>query len=406
MIFPDRKRRTLHWAEAFGASAVVHLGAAILIFDLLDGLSPFDLNEQLTPEITLTSIVLESDIAPTPDQPLTNDPLADLATDGGEVEAEPELEPEPAVEPELEPDVAPEPELEPQTAEAPDLTPETLAPVAPETAQTPKPISPLRPQNGSAIPVAPVASVAARPATPATTVRPATATTLQPRQTFQPPPQATAQAPTPQGPTAGGAVSNLVTRIRAQLAEPCLLAIPQEGAGGTPELVMVSSSENGMQRFADAVLADLTPRPGQRTVLVDNRQCAALNYVRENPTYPAFRLSVSLDQATIESGSNLTGSIGNTAGRYISLLLIDDNGVVQDLGTYLSFTGTAARFDVPMTRAGGARDTSQTILALATAARPATLTAQNGQLADDFFAALRAEIGPNAPLVLVPFDVR
>ena len=397
MIF-GRQSRSLHWAEAFGASAVVHLIAAVLIFDLLDGLGEFDLNEQSTPEITLTSIVLDGDIVPQNDEPLGNAPLADLETDGGIEEPVEEAPPisEPVEEPAQEP--------EPEPAEEPELIPETLTPVPAETVQAPRTISPLRPENGAAIAVAPVAS--APSVQPVTSVQPAAPTVLEPRQTFQPPPQTTAQAPRPEGPAAGGAVSELVTRIRAQLAEPCLLAIPQQGAGDTPELVMIASTENGMQRFADAVLADLTPRPAQRSVLIDSRQCASLNYVRENPSYPAFRLSIGLDQASIKSGGNLTGTIGNTAGRYISLLLIDSNGVVQDVGRYLSFTGTAAQFDVPVTRDGPPRDTSQMLMAVATAGRPAALNSQNGQTADVFFAALHAELGPTPPLVIVPFDVR
>ena len=399
MIF-GRKNRSLHWAEAFGASAVVHLIAAVLIFDLLGGLGEFDLKEQVTPEITLTSIVLDGDIVPQSDEPLGNAPLADLSQEGGI--KEPVVEAPPASEPTEEP--TPEPEPEPQVAEEPKLVPETLTPVPAETVQAPRTLSPLRPQNGAAVAVAPVAS--APTVRPVTSLQPAAPTVLEPRQTFQPPPQATAQAPSPDGPAAGGAVSALVTRIRAQLAEPCLLAIPQQGAGDTPELVMIASTETGMQRFADAVLADLSPRPPQRSVLIDSRQCASLNYGRENPTYPAFRLSVGLAQSSVESGGNLTGTIGNTAGRYISLLLIDSNGVVQDVGQYLSFTGATAQFDVPLTRDGPARDTSQMLMALATAARPATLNTQNGQSAEIFFAALHAEIGPNPPLVIVPFDVR
>lgn len=412
MIFSDKKRRTLHWAEAFGASAVVHLGAAIMVFDLLpDRATP----PEPEPEIEIISIVLEDDTAPVPEEPLTNDPLSETPEPDGSDTTE---DTEPPDQPD-EDDQDPAPDdptegLEPQIAEIADAAPQTLAPVAAETALAPRPVSPLRPEDGTAIPVAPQSTTTLSPQTgiviaaaPITSLAPTETTSLQPRETLpSAPPPTTALAPTPDGPAAGGAVNELVTRIRARLADPCLLAIPQQGADGAPELVMLGSDEVGMQAFANAVLADLSPPPGQRSVLMDSRQCAALNFVRENRSYPAFRLSVSLDRASIESGTNLTGRVGNTAGRYISLLLVDANGVVQDIGTYLSFTGSAARFDVPMTRDGAARDTSQALIALATATRPGTLNTQNGQLADTFFAALRNELGPDTPLVLVPFDVR
>ncbi len=404
MIFRDGRRRTLHWAEAFGASAVIHLGAAIFMFDLLDGLGPLTETDPDEPEIVISTIILDGEVEPRVQEPLSNDPL---------VESPPELETDPAeptpdpAEPETapEPETPPEPEVEPEIASGPELEPEIMAPVAPETALALQPVSPLRPQDGAAVAVAPVAATAPQGVT---SISPPNASALQPRQTSAStlPPQRAAQAPTPDGPTAGGAVSELVMRIRSRLSDPCLLALPQEGADGTPALSMLSADELAMRNFGEAVLADLEPRPSESTVLMDNRQCAALNFVRESTSYPAFRLSISLDQTVIESNTYLTGTIGNTAGRYIILLLIDDNGVVQDVGTYLSFTGNAALFEVPLRRAGSARDTSQALVAIATNGRPAALTEQNGQLAEVFFTALRQELPADTPLVIVPFDVR
>ncbi len=416
MIFGDHKQRSLHWAEAFGASAVVHLGAAILMFDLLEGLITFAPEVVPEPEIEIITLLDDSFVA-VPDQPETNDPLSDTPTDGDVPDPDPVPvtdTPEDPPPPEDDPEPADPPEaLQPVPADIADLQPERLAPVGPDagqTAVTPQPISPLRPEDGTAIPVAPVASTTLSgttlSATPVTRRSPTTP--IAPLQTLPslPPTPATAQAPTPDGQAAGGAVSELIARIRGRLTDPCLLAIPQQLADGSPELVLMGSDEAQMQGFARAVLADLVPRPTERRILIDARQCAALNFARENRFYPAFRLSVSLDQASIPSGTNLTGAIGNTAGRYISLLLVDDNGVVQDIGSYLSFTGSAARFDVLLTRDGNVRDTSQTLVALATATRPSTLNTQNGQLAADFFAALRSELGPDTPLVLIPFEVR
>lgn len=406
MIFGDKRRRSLHWAEAFGASALVHLGAAIFLFDLLDGFDPLGRDRTDEPEITISTIILEGELAALEPQPESNLPLVETPP-----EPEPdtpdlvEPEPEPAPEPEEPEEPEPAPEPEPEIAGTPDLEPQVLAPAAPDTATVAQPLSPLRPQDGAAVPVAPVATAAPRGVT---TLAPVPTTSLQPRQTTTapPPPQRAAQAPVPDGPAAGSAVSELVARIRTRLSEPCLLALPQEGADGAPALSMIAADELAMQGFASAVLADLTPLPAQSTTLVDNRQCAALNFVRESTAYPAFRLSISLDETVIDSNTHLTGSIGNTAGRYILLLMVDDNGVVQDLTQYLSFTGNAARFEVPLRRAGPARDTSQALIAMATSGRPAALDAQNGQLADVFFDAMRAELSPQTPLVIVPFNVR
>ena len=201
-------------------------------------------------------------------------------------------------------------------------------------------------------------------------------------------------------------MSELVSRIRANVSDTCLIAIPQQAADGAPELVIVTASEADVAPYAEAILDGVEPRPGQRSVLLDPRQCAVLDYVRQNRSYPAFRMSFGLAADQIDSGDQLVGAVGGTAGRYVSLLLIDDNGVVQDLGQYLSFAGDEARFDVPLRRAGSARDTKQLLVAIGTNSRPQSVDVQNGQLAADYFEALNAEVGNNVPIVMLPFDVR
>ena len=491
MIFAEDKRRTLHWAEAFGASAAVHLAAAVLVFDLLDGLVQFDKEATTEPEIEIITI-LDDDLRRITEQPESNAPLVEnpvpaqpelpaLATppvDPGEI-APPD---DPATEAELPvpvpADIAEQP-VETLAANpvnddvAEQAAGEVLAPLAPETtaisspevgtlrpldeggqtlsAADPAPatmpsLSPLRPEDGVAVVRAPTASqtitgtplaegetilstnnldsiaavqgnaAAAAPTAPATVLSAAPPVSLTPRaptallpvQTIAPPRPAplVAQAPTPDGQSAAGTVSALITRIRAQLDAPCLLAVPQQAGGTAPTLTLLGSNEAEMLRFADTVLTGLSPEPAQRRVLIDNRQCPALNFARENAFYPTFRLSVALNDTTLTGNATVAGAIGNTAGRYISLIVIDDNGVVQDLGPYLSFTGNAARFDVPARRDGPPRDTAIVLMALATATRPTALTTQNGQLAGDFFTSLRTEVGPNVGLVLVPFDLR
>ena len=91
--------------------------------------------------------------------------------------------------------------------------------------------------------------------------------------------------------------------------------------------------------------------------------------MREQPDYPVGRLSIALASDRVESGGRLVGAVSGAAGRYVTLLLIDDNGVVQDLNRFLTFVGGETRFDVPVTRSGPPRDTGQILLALATSGR-------------------------------------
>ena len=88
------------------------------------------------------------------------------------------------------------------------------------------------------------------------------------------------------------------------------------------------------------------------------------------------------------------------------LLLVDDNGVVQDLQRFLSFSGNFVRFDVPVNRAGNSRDTSQMLLAIATRRPPDVIRNRAGNLAQEVFVGLDGEFGPGASLAVATFDVR
>lgn len=389
MIRRAHKTGITDWGEAIGASAVVHVVALFFIFDLWGDLllrpntTPDD-----TPSITVTSIVIGSDTVTAATDPGTGQTT--LTEDGTDpTDAPTEVEPDT-----LEP-ITPDDGTAPVTAEA-------LEPVATDDGGAVVEPSILRPaETGISVGGATVSgegTVAIEPERIGAVQRLPVLDTSTP-------------AVIPQndgtgGVEASGEVNELIQRIRAQLNDPCLLAIPQQAAGGTPELLMLGNSDTSMRAFADDVLAGLTPRPTERGVIVDARQCAALNFVRQSEAYPAFRLTLSLDAQTIESGENLTGTIGNVGGRYITLIIVDDNGVVQELGEYLTFRGGFARFDVPLNRAGLIRDTSQILMAFASPARPAAVDRENGQLSATYFAALREELGTNTPLVMVPFNVR
>lgn len=454
------QERSIHWVEAFGLSALVHVGAVFLVIDFLNDIQLFRPAEEEPVDILVTSLVLDS-------QTIADAAVTSGGAGGDEGEGEdpgPEsldpVEPEPetlaAAEPEdlTEPDPVeelepvepelPEPEtpapvaaesltpepvtpdtLEPELA---DIAPETLEPVAPALA--PEPLSPLRPDDdsvaalvpldggsgvaGTATLAAPVTErlTASAPSAEVATIAPAigtSTTTIAPvinRPAVSPPapPRPAVAPPTPGSPAA--VVAELVAKIRASVADPCLVAMPQQGADGAPELVMLAADETSVTDFAAEVLEGIEPRPGQRGVLVDPRQCPAATYIRENASYPAFRLEIGLSGDVVPSGGELSGAVARAGGRYVSLLLVDVNGVVQDVGSYLTFGSGEARFSIPIRRDGPNRDTSQMLIALATDSRPDTLDAQNGQLAEDFFPALRTELGTRIPIVMIPFDVR
>ncbi len=202
------------------------------------------------------------------------------------------------------------------------------------------------------------------------------------------------------------ALRELVERIRAQIDQPCLIALPQVGAGAT-SLLVLGDNDLSIRNVASRVLEDTAAEIAPRPILLDRRQCPAVNFLRARDEYPAFGLSIGLVSNGILSGGRLIGRVdGLPEGAQTALLLVDDNGVVQDLRRFLSFSGGVAEFDIPVTRDGAMRDTSQLLIAVVTPARLNSVTNLAGQLAEDFFPAFSSEIGQMGAMAVIPFDLR
>lgn len=391
MILQAHPEQRSHWALAFGGASLLHVGGLLFALDLLpsfDAPAPPAFFEQ----ISVATVFV-------PDDQLE----AMIANpEGGLPEPEPEPEPEAApaeAAPEPEPIAPTAPEAE--TLRADEATAEVMEQVTDQV------LSPITPEGdlvlqGATVAVERIAAAApevlppteAEPVLPEPVAAPTEAPTL-PAAAVAPPSEADL------------ALQDLVQRIRARLSDPCLVALPQSQGPALPPLVqLIADQDLAMRRFQAEVLSDPDLPVDSRATLVDRRQCPALNFLRERPNYPAFQLGLALASREVASGEALVGTIEGVGGAYTSLLLIDDNGVVQDLRRFMRFTSGRAEFAVPVTRDGAARDTSQLLMAIATADRPGTIGAQAGQLAERFFPPLAAEIGSVASFAILTFDVR
>jgi hypothetical protein len=392
-------REGVAWVQSFGLSVICH-GAAVayFLFPLLDMIR---LGNDIPEPMAVTLSVME--IAPEVVEPALEDPAIPP--------------PEEAV---VEPEV---PEPEELAAVVPDpgedaIPPEAIDPVAepepePIAAVDATTLSPIRPEGDGAGSIAPVGISATQPVaaveTGITAVSEAIAPAVAAQETVAAVQSVPAAAP-PQDPevTQGppSAVDEFILRIRGQLSLPCLVATPRRDAAGEISLDFMAANEADILTFSDELLADVATPPPARNVLVDPRQCAALNFVREGARYPTFPLAIAVQSDAVTSGERLVGALQGAQGRYVSMIVIDDNGVVQDLSAFLSFSGDTVTFDVPMSRFGPARDTQQLLMAMATPARPVAMDTHNGFLAAEFFPVLRESVDRNTPLAMIPFRLQ
>ena len=411
--------KPLHWVEAFGLSALLHVGLTYIVFTSVVDVGTFFEAERDTPaDVQITSLAVDIDTVFS----------ADIGTGSTPGNGPESLAP---VTPDLSESAAPAVETLAPEATAPELAPVSAAPIVaaiaqapassappPATATTPISRSPLRPVNSTAVLAEPQATAAhtlsdtyaptpqsgGAPQAAPNAMAPLVAEAIKP---IQPTPSP-APAPLPATATSSETdplAEELIARIRNSVAATCLIALPQQQNGGV-SLQVFAADEGVVGPYVDDILSGLSPRPPLTTALIDPRQCAALDYIRSTAGYPSGPMALGLDIARIDSGSELTGRLSGTGGRNITLLLVDDNGVTQDLGNYLTVGSNTARFAAPLRRSGPARDTRQLLLAIGTATRPASSSRQNGQLADDYFDALSAEIATSATITIAPFDVR
>ncbi len=395
------------WLAAACSSLAVHTALGAL---LLGGLQP--LIGRFTPQTAAPEYRVTL-------QRLNSDTLAGLSLQDGMAGAEAQAESDP-LSPKLmnsagdsseqtspasdeapgTPDVATQPvgqSPDPQTATGPAVAAEAVSPLLPaETGPlVPEILAPVAPSglavstasvNGSVATLQPLAALPS--GSSGTAVEPAAAKT-------PPPPRAQDLA-----------VKDLIARIRANGGPDCLLALPRRDGADSAGLEMLAARDAAFGQFSEAVLGENDNALRQTRTLLDPRQCPAAEYIRRNRDYPATRLGLRLDSGRVASGGRLTGALRGTAGKYIALLLVDNNGVVQDLQRFLSQTGNVTRFDVPVTLAGPVRDTAQMLIAIGSTSPLQQIRNRDGRLAQDVFTALTGDLAGSASLAVAAFEIR
>jgi hypothetical protein len=190
----------------------------------------------------------------------------------------------------------------------------------------------------------------------------------------------------------------------------CFAALPALGEE-TGQLTLDAFGETSkrLDGFKDGLDESAGIVPGTYLKPVSDAQCATLQFIKQVPRYPAFGVYFDLAEREITSGTILKGEIHNTGGLILHFLLVDDEGTVQSLDSFLKFSRIAAQFEIPMTFQGGPIVTQQLLLAIGSPVRLNTVKDLNGSSAELFFAALEAERAARSldiDLSMVAFSVR
>jgi hypothetical protein len=189
---------------------------------------------------------------------------------------------------------------------------------------------------------------------------------------------------------------------------PCFAALPTLSEDSVFQLEVFAQTKVELAGFADELMARIGRTPNSTMKPISAAQCAAANFVSDGPAYPKFRLFFDIPRREIKSGEMLEGRIGNASGAFVSFLLIDDEGVVQDLNSFLQFVPGGARFRIPMFLTGSPVATQQLLMAISSPTLLQSVISMNGAKAEAFFPALASELrqkGHAEDVALVAFSV-
>ncbi|MEL6617287.1 MAG: hypothetical protein AAFP16_00310 [Pseudomonadota bacterium] len=201
-------------------------------------------------------------------------------------------------------------------------------------------------------------------------------------------------------------IGALIRSIRATPAPQCTLALPRRAGDGGVGVSMLGANVETLDTLAARIVDGLDPAPAQSREVLDQRQCAALDAIRLSTSYPASRIGLAVENTILQSGDTLRARVVGAGGLYLTLVLVDDNGVVQDLARFTTIEGQEPVIDVPVARAGPSRDTRQLLVVLGSPDAPIDLSAGIGAEAQDAFGALPSDVLESAVFGVVTVDVR
>lgn len=188
----------------------------------------------------------------------------------------------------------------------------------------------------------------------------------------------------------------------------CFVALPSV-RGGLLGLDGFTGDDSRPVAFAEEFSRTTGVAADTRLDAVSAAQCRALSFARNLPAYPAFSLRFEIPRRQLRSGERLEGTIRNVDGRTLHLLLVDDEGKVQNAGGFARRVGADATFAAHMTLTGGPVETVQLVVALATEAPLETVARLSGEQTGSFFAELAEEIAArhlSPDLAIAAFSVR
>jgi hypothetical protein len=192
------------------------------------------------------------------------------------------------------------------------------------------------------------------------------------------------------GPTSG--TLRVAEFLVTHKGDDCMLALPASISPTQASIQAYAAAPEMVARLGTEYerLSGFTLKADTRTVSA--AQCGALAFARNLAQYPNFPLRVTLDEPSIASGHDLSGVISGLRKDTLYLMVVDDEGKAELVGSYPGQRGPVMSFAAPMTLTDGPVSAVQLLVAIASDGPLKTMPTRPGMPAEQYFSKLATEI--------------
>ncbi|WEX10858.1 hypothetical protein [Chelativorans sp. AA-79] len=184
--------------------------------------------------------------------------------------------------------------------------------------------------------------------------------------------------------------ASMLDVIAAHEAGDCFLAL----APAKPELAIdgFAAVTGEIEQLRSEIARRVGVPVEARSHEVSEEQCRALSFARALSARPIPALAIEPDMRVVPSGGILSGHVGNFGRKWVYLLLVDDEGKVEEVQDLFREANGAIGFRAPVTLEDGPVETVQILLALASDSPLETVASHDKKHAAAYFPALATEI--------------
>ncbi len=145
----------------------------------------------------------------------------------------------------------------------------------------------------------------------------------------------------------------------------CFHAVPASFGGRPPLITSYAATDATLDAFESHIKSSNMGAVELQRRSIQSLQCAAIEFAHRTamPLQTAF--SIELEQSLVSDGGEVSGRISGLSATWLYLLLVDDEGMAQDVSRYAAASPGGAVLNIPVHVKGQGKVKPQLLLAIA-----------------------------------------